>query len=54
MKLNPTPIRFTAEEHAALARAAEADQRPLSAMARKIIVDWLKERGWLENEKQGA
>ena len=40
-------IRLEADEKAALEAAAKADQRPLSAMGRKIIADWLRERGYL-------
>lgn len=35
-------IRLTDRDHAELERAAKADDRPVTAMARKIIADWLK------------
>jgi len=40
-------IRLEADEKAALETAAKADQRPLSAMGRKIIADWLRANGYL-------
>ncbi len=40
-------IRLEADEKAALEAAAKADQRPLSAMGRKIIADWLRTHGFL-------
>lgn len=39
-------IRFSDAEHAALARAAEADQRSMSALARKVVVHWLRTNGF--------
>jgi hypothetical protein len=41
-------IRLEPDEREALTRAAKADKRPLSAMGRKIIADWLVENGWLK------
>jgi predicted DNA binding CopG/RHH family protein len=35
-------FRVAAADLAALKRAAEADARPVSALVRKIITDWLK------------
>ena len=35
-------IRFPPKERIALQRAASADARPVSTLARKIITDWLK------------
>jgi hypothetical protein len=37
-------IRFPAKERAALERAAKAQDRPATALARKIIVEWLHDR----------
>ena len=37
-------IRLSDQEREALERAAKADDRPVTAMARKIIADWLKRR----------
>ena len=46
-KRPPLGIRFEDQEQDALERAAAADQRPTSAMGRKIITDYLREKGWL-------
>jgi hypothetical protein len=35
-------IRLPPKERLALQRAARADARPVSTLARKIITDWLK------------
>lgn len=40
-------IRFEVEERAALDRAAEQDDRLPTALARKIILDWLRANGFL-------
>jgi predicted transcriptional regulator len=37
-------IRMTDEERQALERAAQADDRPVSSLARKIISDWLRKQ----------
>jgi predicted transcriptional regulator len=47
IKERPTSIRLGPEEREALRRAAEADDRPVSALMRKIIVDWLTRNKWL-------
>jgi predicted transcriptional regulator len=47
-RLEVTPMfsfRLSAELQEALKRAAEADDRSPSALARKIITDWLKRQG---------
>lgn len=44
-------IRLEASERKALENAAKADQRPLSAMSRKIIVDWLRANGWFSDDE---
>lgn len=43
-------IRLEADERAALEKAARADKRPLSAMGRKIITEWLTQHGYLKEE----
>ena len=48
MRELPLGIRLETAERAALDRAAIADQRPLSALGRRIITDWLMQNGWLE------
>ena len=40
-------VRLTAAERSALERAAEADDRSVSSMARRILDTWLRERGFL-------
>ncbi len=40
-------MRLESDESAALKAAAKDDDRAMSAMARKIIVDWLKANGRL-------
>jgi predicted transcriptional regulator len=40
----PTSIRLSAADLAALQRLAEADDRTVSGLIRKIITDWLKAR----------
>jgi predicted transcriptional regulator len=37
-------IRLADEEREALERAAQADDRPVSALARKIIMEWLRKQ----------
>lgn len=37
-------IRLADEVREALARAAQAEDRPVSSMARKIIMDWLRKQ----------
>ena len=46
-KRPPLGIRFEDQEQDALERAAKADERPTSAMGRKIILDWLRANGFL-------
>jgi len=45
----PIGVRLTAEEREALERAADADGRKMSALGRKVITDWLRDRGWLKD-----
>ncbi len=40
----PLSIRFEPAMRRALERAAKADDRPVSALVRKIIADWLAAR----------
>ena len=46
-KRPPLGIRFENDEQEALERAAALDDRPVSAMGRKIILDWLRANGHL-------
>lgn len=43
-------VRLTAKERRALERAALAEDRRHSALARKVLVDWLRVNGWLEDD----
>jgi hypothetical protein len=51
-KTDPIGIRLEPGEKAALERAAAADDRSVSAMARKIIAEWLKKHGHLKAPKR--
>lgn len=51
-KTDPVGIRLEPEERAALERAAAADDRPMSALARKILVEWLRKHGHLKGAKR--
>lgn len=51
MTMKPLGIRLDPDEREALGRAAKADDRPISSLARKIIVAWLRENGWLKGGK---
>ena len=51
-KNSPLNIRLEPAEKDALARAAQDDGRPLSALGRKIIAEWLKKNGWLGEAKK--
>lgn len=48
IKLAPIGVRLPPAEKAALEKAARDDQRPVSAMAQKIICDWLRDRKYLK------
>jgi hypothetical protein len=48
VKVAPLSVRFLPAARAALEKAALADDRPVSVLAQKIIVDWLKEKGFLK------
>jgi hypothetical protein len=44
-------IRLEPDERDALERASKADERALSAMGRKIIVEWLRTNGWMPERR---
>lgn len=50
-KAAPLGVRLEADEREALERAAAADHRPTSSMARLLIAAGLQERGWLASKK---
>jgi len=47
-KTDPIGVRLEPNEKAALEKAALADDRSLSAMARKILVEWLRKNGHMK------
>lgn len=47
-KTEPIGVRLELDERAAIEAAAAADDRPVSPMMRKIVVDWLRSNGWLK------
>lgn len=46
-KTHPLGFRVDPEVKAALERAAKDDHRSLSSLIDKILVEWLRERGYL-------
>jgi hypothetical protein len=49
-KTDTIGMRLEPDEKQALERAAKADDRKLSAIARMIVVAWLRDNGWLPVE----
>jgi predicted transcriptional regulator len=50
-KLDNVGVRLEPEEREALQRAADADDRSMSALARRVIVEWLRANSWMgEND----
>jgi hypothetical protein len=47
-KSDPIGVRLEPEEKAALEKAAATDDRSLSALVRKILVEWLRKNGHLK------
>ena len=45
-------IRLDDEEMDALSRAAMDDDRPTSALARRVLINWLRDNGWLAEKRQ--
>jgi hypothetical protein len=44
----PFAIRLSRPAREALLKAAEVDERPAAQIAQRVIVAWLKRRGFLE------
>jgi hypothetical protein len=44
----PFSVRFSPDTRKALERASADDMRPASHLVNKIVVDWLKEKGYLK------
>lgn len=49
-KKTPLGVRFQPHEIAALEAAAKADDRPISALVRRVALEWLRAHGWLAPE----
>lgn len=47
----PLGIRLESDERAALEKAAASEVLSMSSLGRKIIVEWLRKRGWLKVPK---
>jgi hypothetical protein len=47
MSRRPFSIRLSAEEEAALKKAADADKRTVGSMVRWILTRWLEDHGYL-------
>jgi hypothetical protein len=47
-KTPPLGVRLDPAVKAALEKAAEADDRPLSALIAKIVAEWVRREGWLK------
>lgn len=45
-KLPSVAVRLSESERESLERAAVADDRSISAMARRIIAEWLRDNGY--------
>lgn len=50
VKRDPISVRLDPEQREALERAAAADARPVSALIRKIVGEWLAKNGWLKGK----
>jgi len=48
MKMSSLTIRADTEVRDALEKAAKDDMRTISAMAHGILIEWLKEHGYLK------
>jgi len=51
-KLDPIGVRLDPEEREALQLAAASDDRSMSALARRIVVEWLFRNDWIEKVRQ--
>jgi hypothetical protein len=47
-KTTPLGVRISPETKDALAKAAKDDMRSMASLIEKILVDWLRERGYLK------
>lgn len=48
----PLGIRLEPEERAALEKAAASEVLSMSALGRKVMVEWLRRNGWLKAPKE--
>jgi hypothetical protein len=44
----PVGLRFTPSMKAALDQAAEDDRRPVASLVEKVLVEWLRQGGYLK------
>ena len=51
VKTDPIGIRLEPAEREALERAAAADDRTMSAFARRVLVEWLRKGGRLKQKR---
>ncbi|KAB2752253.1 MULTISPECIES: ribbon-helix-helix protein, CopG family [Brucella] len=47
----PISFRLPAETKAALEKAAQDDMRSVSSLMEKLVTDWLREKGYLSDDK---
>ena len=50
-RTEPIGVRLEPDEREALVQAAVSDDRTISALARKILVEWLRQQGWIKPVK---
>ena len=51
-KAPPIGIRLEPDERVALERAAAAEVLNPATLTRKVLVEWLREKGWMEAKKK--
>lgn len=47
-KTTPLGVRISEEAKAALAKAAKDDMRSMASLIEKILVEWLREKGYAQ------
>lgn len=48
VKTTPLGVRLSPETRSALEKAAKDDMRSLSSLMEKILVEWLRKKGYLK------
>ena len=51
-RLNPLGVRLEPDTKAAIEKAAADDRRSISSMIDKILVEWLRAKGYLKPAKK--